>query len=147
MVDAATNLGMAEYLSGSLDAAASLAAASLQAARRVFYQRGIAYGLLGLAIIRGSTAGPDWSARLHGAAGQALAALGETPDPLEARLRDANQEKLRAEMGEAAFEAAYAAGRALPLEEAIQLALSKAGPSGESADGHAGHSLRGLDST
>jgi predicted ATPase/class 3 adenylate cyclase len=134
VVYATMNLGLAEYLSGSLEAAASLFAESLRTAQRVFLRPGIAYGLFGLAMIRGSKASPDRSARLHGAADQALEALGETLDSLEARLRAADQERLRVQMGEAAFEAAYAAGRAVTQKEAIQLALSGAGPAGDPAD-------------
>jgi hypothetical protein len=65
----------------------------------------------------GSGTDPVRSARLHGAADQALAALGETVDSLEARLRDADHERLRAAIGGAAFEAEHAAGRALTAEE------------------------------
>jgi len=65
--------------------------------------------LLGLAMT-GSGADPGWSARLHGAAAQALADLGQTLEPLEGRLADLDRRRRRAAMGAGAFQAEYAAG-------------------------------------
>jgi len=110
------NLGLAEYLNDSPGAAAALFAESFDLARSVQMNAGTAYALIGLAMA-GSGDDPVRSARLHGAADEALAALGETVESLEARLRDADRERLRAAMGEAAFAAEYAAGRATPFEE------------------------------
>ena len=71
-----------------------------------------------------AVAGPGWSARLHGAADQALADLGETIEPLEGRLAGRDRQRLRAAMGAEAFEAEYAAGRtaglAVVADEALQ---------------------------
>jgi len=117
------NLGLVEYLDGSMDTAASLFAESLDLARRWFIRANIGYGMLGLAMTRGGPAEADRSARLHGAADEALEALGESTAAVERQLRDADRERLRAAMGADAFEAGYAAGRALTTEEAIQLAL------------------------
>jgi predicted ATPase/class 3 adenylate cyclase len=130
MVYASLNLGIAEYLSGSPAAAASLFAESLQLARRLFLTEGMGYALLGLAMTRDSLEAADRSARLHGAADKALDALARTPQPLETQLRDADRERLRAAMGAQAFEASYAAGRALSIEEAIELALRGESPVG-----------------
>jgi len=110
------NLGLAEYLNDSPGAAAALFAESFDLARSVQMRAGTAYALIGLAMA-GSGSDPSRSARLHGAADEALAALGETLESLEARLRDADRERLRAAMGDAAFAAEYAAGRAMPFEE------------------------------
>ena len=110
------NLGLAEYLNDSPGAAAALFAESFDLARSVQMHAGTAYALIGLAMA-GSGDDPVRSARLHGAADEALAALGETLESLEARLRDADRERLRAAMGDAAFVAEYAAGRATPFEE------------------------------
>ena len=63
------------------------------------------------------------SARLHGAAEQALTVLGETIEPLESGLRDRDCGRLRSAMGAEAFEAEYAAGRALTFEQVLALAL------------------------
>jgi predicted ATPase len=109
------NLGLAEYLNDSPGAAAALFAESFDLARSVQMRAGTAYALIGLAMA--GSGDPVRSARLHGAADEALAALGETLESLEARLRDADRERLRAAMGDAAFAAEYAAGRAMPFEE------------------------------
>ena len=68
-------------------------------------------------------ADPGWSARLHGAADQALADLGQALYPLEARLADQDRQRLRAAIGDAAFEAGYAAGRTLDPARAADQAL------------------------
>jgi predicted ATPase/DNA-binding SARP family transcriptional activator len=119
------NLGLAEYLGGSPGAAEALFAESLDLARRMGMRSGTAYALLGLAMAGHGGADPGWSARLHGAAVEALADLGETIEPLEARLADLDRQRLRAAMGADAFETEYTAGRTLTPEQIVDLALSK----------------------
>ena len=116
------NLGLAEYLTGSPDAAEAYFAESLDLARRVQMKASTAYALIGLAMAGSGKAEMSRSARLHGAADEALAALGETVEPLEARLRDLDCQRLRSAMGAEAFEAEYAAGRTLTPEEILALA-------------------------
>ncbi len=117
------NLGLAEYLTGSPDAAEPYFAESLDLARRVRMKASTAYALIGLAMAGSGRAEMGRSARLHGAADEALAALGETVEPLEARLRDLDCQRLRSGMGAEAFEAEYAAGRILTSEEILALAF------------------------
>ena len=81
----------------------------------------MAYALIGLAMADG---GLGRSARLHGAAEQALADLGQTIAPLEGRLRELDGQRLRAAMGTEAFEAEYSAGQALTSEQVAGLALA-----------------------
>jgi DNA-binding CsgD family transcriptional regulator len=107
------NRGLAEYLGGSPGTAEALFAESLDLARRMGMKRHTAYALLGLALAGRGGADPGWSARLHGAADQALADLGHALQPLEARLADLDRQRLRAAMGDEAFDAEYAAGRTL----------------------------------
>ncbi len=107
------NLGLAEYLRGSPGAAEALFAESLDLTRRMGMKALMAYALIGLALTGHGGADPGWSARLHGAADQDLADLGRVLDPLEARLAGLDRQRLRAAMGVEAFEAEYAAGRAL----------------------------------
>ena len=113
------NLGLAEYLSGSPGAAEALFAESLDLTRRMGMKALMAYALIGLAMAGHDGADPGWSARLHGAADQALADLGRVLDPLEGRLADLDHQRLRAEMGDEAFEAEYAAGRALDMAHVL----------------------------
>ena len=107
------NLGLAEYLGGSPGAAEALFAESLDLARRMGMKAHMAYALLGLAMAGQGGADPGWSARVHGAADQALADLGLAVEPLEARLADLDRQRLRAAMGTEAFEAEYTAGHTL----------------------------------
>ena len=116
------NLGLAAYLSGSPSAAGDFFAESLDLARRVRMKASTAYALIGLAMAGGG-AEMGRSARLHGAADKALAALGETVEPLESGLRDLDCQRLRSAMGAGAFEAEHAAGRAMTSEEILALAL------------------------
>jgi predicted ATPase/DNA-binding CsgD family transcriptional regulator len=117
------NLGLAEYLSGSQDAAGALFCESLDLARRMGMKRSSAYALIGLALAGQGGADHGWSARLHGAAAQALADLGHALEPLENRLADLDRQRLRAAMGTEAFDAEYAAGRALDLATAAHQAM------------------------
>jgi non-specific serine/threonine protein kinase len=126
MVPQTFNLGLAEYLGGSPEAAGALFAESLDSARRAGLRTMIAYALLGLALARRSGADPGWSTRLHGAADQALADLGAALEPLEARLAGQDREELRVAMGDEAFEAEYAAGRALDVAQVLA-ALGRTG--------------------
>jgi predicted ATPase/class 3 adenylate cyclase/DNA-binding CsgD family transcriptional regulator len=111
----AFNLGLAEYLGGSPGAAEALFAESLDLAGRVGMKAVMAYALIGLAMADQGVTDPGRSARLHGAADQALADLGHALEPLEERLADQDRRRLRAAMGTKAFEAEYAAGRTLDL--------------------------------
>jgi predicted ATPase/DNA-binding CsgD family transcriptional regulator len=127
------NLGLAECLDGSPDAAEALFAESLDLARRMGMKTQMAYALIGLALAGRGGGGPGWSARLLGAARQALADLGHALEPLERRLADLDRERLRAAMGAEAFEAEYAAGRTLDLASAAHEAVQgkqapRAGP-------------------
>jgi len=121
----AFNFGLAEYLSGSLGAAEALFAESLELARRIGIGRHTAFALTGLAMAGHGGTDPVWSARLHGAADQALADMGHALEPLEQQLTDRDRQRLRAAMGTGAFETEYAAGRALTPEQRLALALSQ----------------------
>jgi predicted ATPase/DNA-binding CsgD family transcriptional regulator len=123
------NLGLADYLAGSPDAAEALFAESLALARRMGMKRQAAYALIGLALAARGT-GPDWPARLHGAADQAFADLGEAVEPLEGRLADLDRQRLRAEMGDEAFEAEYAVGGSLDSTHVLAALARRAGASG-----------------
>ena len=110
---AASNLGLVEYLCSSLGAAEALFTETLDVAMCTGVKRHIAYALIGLAIASRDRADPGWSARLHGAADQALEDQGHALEPLEARLADLDRQRLRTAMGAEAFEDEYAAGRTL----------------------------------
>jgi predicted ATPase/DNA-binding CsgD family transcriptional regulator len=113
------NLGLAEYLAGSSAAAEALFTESLDLAKRMGMRRHTAYALIGLALAGHGGADLGWSARLHGVADQALADLGHSLQPLEARLAGLDRQRLRAAMGAGAFDAEYAAGRTLDLAQVV----------------------------
>jgi DNA-binding CsgD family transcriptional regulator len=134
------NLGLAEYLAGSPGAAESLFAESLDPAMRMGMKRNTAYALIGLALTSHRGDGPGWSARLHGAAGQALADQGHALAPLEARLADLDRQRLRAAMGDEAFEDEYAVGRALDPAQVLTVlgrTNAAAGPARAAVSGEA----------
>jgi DNA-binding CsgD family transcriptional regulator len=89
----------------------------------------MAYSLIGLAQAGRGGGDPGWSARLHGAADQALANLGHALEPLEARLADLDRRRLRAALGDAAFDDdEYAAGRTLdPAQVLAAIGVKDAG--------------------
>ena len=125
VIYAAFNLGLAEHLGGSSGAAGALFAESLDLARRTGRKGAMAYALLGLALAGRSEADPDWSARLHGVADQALTDMGRVLEPLEARLAALDRQRLRAAMGAEAFEAEYAGGRTLDMAHVADDALQR----------------------
>jgi DNA-binding CsgD family transcriptional regulator len=129
------NLGLAEYLAGSPGAAEALFAESLGLARRMGLKLNMAYALLGLAMAGRGGADPSWSARVHGAADQAMADLGHAFEPFEGGLADRDRQRLRGAMGEA-FDAEYAAGRSLDPAEVLAEAGRKDSPAvlGRAAD-------------
>jgi DNA-binding CsgD family transcriptional regulator len=86
----------------------------------------MAYALFGLALAGRGGIDLGWSARMHGAADRALADLGHALPPLEARLADLDRKRLSAAMGTEAFDAEYAAGRALDLARVLTLATDLA---------------------
>jgi len=117
------NLGLAEYLGGSTAAAGELFAESLDLTRRMGIKALNAYALLGAALVGHDRADPAWSARLHGAADQALADLGRVLEPLEAQLAALDRQRLRTAMGDEAFDAEYAEGRTIDLARAAHQAM------------------------
>ena len=134
------NLGLAEYMASSRETAVALFADSLDVARRTGRTTSMTgYVLLGLAMAAPDKADPGSSARLHGASDQALSDVGESLEPLEARLAAQDRERLRAAMGDEAFEAEYAAGRVLDDAQVLAaLALRASAAAGQPQEAAAG---------
>ena len=84
--------------------------------------------LLGLALAAGADGDPAVAATLHGVADEHYEQAGRAFEALEAGLRDRDHAQLRATLGDAAFEAAYARGRTLSQADAIALATAAAEP-------------------
>jgi hypothetical protein len=90
---------------------------SLDIARRDGDQLMVAYSHLGLALVASRAGDAQTAAALHGAADAAHDKLGTQFDTLESRLRDTDLTRLRATLGDTAFDIAYNAGHApeIPL--------------------------------
>jgi predicted ATPase/class 3 adenylate cyclase len=124
LLSSTLNLGVLEYLEGNAARARSSFTESLATARRHRDQTAVGYSLFGLALTETALGDHSRSARLHGAGAAGLERLGHVCQGIEAELRDVDHRRLRAIMGDEAFEQAYQQGRRMPLPEAIALAQS-----------------------
>jgi serine/threonine-protein kinase PknK len=82
--------------------------------------------LAGLAAMVGLLGQPERAARLSGAAAALLAAAGVAMEPLDRLACERHQAAVRADLGEAAFAAAWEAGQGLSWEQALAEATSAA---------------------
>ncbi len=109
------NLGFASYLGGDDDTARTMFDETLRIAGAGEYAM-IAYAQLGFALLATRAGNAAEAARLHGEADGIHAQLGTHWQDLEAPLRDADVARVRAMLGDVAFQAAYDAGRARAFE-------------------------------
>jgi predicted ATPase/DNA-binding SARP family transcriptional activator/Flp pilus assembly protein TadD len=86
---------------------------------------GILRSLEDLALLNALDGAPERAARLSGAASVLRESLGELLDPDQEREVERTHVLARASLGDGAFTMAWARGRALPLPEAIALALTR----------------------
>jgi tetratricopeptide (TPR) repeat protein len=108
-------------------AARSTFEAALRISRRTGQRMGIAYASLGLACLAAELG--DWhrAAVLHGVAHAWMDRIGEPwPEP-EARYRPDSLGQVRSHLGDDQLEPAYAQGMALSPDDAVDLALGRAG--------------------
>jgi predicted ATPase/class 3 adenylate cyclase len=124
---AAANLGWAQREQGNPLQARSSFEASLRIGRRSGEQPVIATAILGLGCLAADLGDWDRSALLHGVAQAFLDRSGEPWQDLEAKYRQPNLARVRAHLGDELFDRAYAEGMALSVEEALRMALGKAG--------------------
>jgi hypothetical protein len=119
IVDCSFNLGLGHLHRDEPDTARRWFLESLTLAGSVGDVAGEGFALLGL-----SSADPDprRATRLLGASDALLSENDARFQMLEARLRTATVERLRAQLGAAAFETAYADGRQLLRRAALELA-------------------------
>jgi predicted ATPase/class 3 adenylate cyclase len=127
------NLGFAYLLNGDAASARRLLVGVLDRARATSEPTWVHCALLGLALAAGADADPAVAATLHGAADHQYEQAGQAFDAKESKMRASDHVRLREALGEAAFEAAYARGRALGQADAIALATTAAGPDPETA--------------
>jgi predicted ATPase/class 3 adenylate cyclase len=122
-----TNLAWVLRQEGDLPSARSKFTAGLKASRRNGNRSGLAFSSLGLACLTADAG--DWyqAGQLHGVAQALLDRTGEYWQEPETRYRDDSIGKVRSALGEEQFERAYARGKALSLDQALDLALRTAG--------------------
>ncbi len=122
------NLGFAYLMNSEAASARRLLVGVLDRARASGEMTWVHGAVLGLALTAGADADPAVAATLHGAADHQYEQAGQAFDAKESKLRRRDQARLRGALGEAAFETAYARGRALSQAEAIALAVGTAQP-------------------
>ena len=97
---------------------------SLEVRRAPHDKPGFAECFEGLAIVAAALEQPERAARLFGAAEQLREATGHPVELVDRAPRERTVLLVCAALGEAGFAAVWAEGRALPLEEAVALALA-----------------------
>jgi len=108
--------------------ARSLLETALRTSQRTSERLGIAYGILGLALVAADTQHWQLSAELHGAAQAAIDRKGQPWQEIEARYREESLQRVRAALTTDEFDRAYANGMALSPDAAISLALRQQAP-------------------
>ena len=118
------NMGFVELIDGDPSRARRHFFDSLDTARITGLRPHVRGSLLGLALAAGADGDPAVAATLHGVADKHFEEGGRGFAAIEVGLRDRDHAQLRARLGDAAFEAAYARGRTLGQADAIALAAS-----------------------
>ncbi|MGD0066125.1 MAG: tetratricopeptide repeat protein [Streptosporangiaceae bacterium] len=122
------DLGFADLIDGDPGSARRCFLGSLETDRITGVTAYVHGGLLGLALAAGADGDPAVAATLHGAADAHYERAGRPFEAPEAGLRDGDHARLRATLGDGAFEAAYTRGRTLSRADAIALATAAAEP-------------------
>jgi predicted ATPase/class 3 adenylate cyclase len=114
------NLGWVRRAEGDLDGAQAMFEMSLRMSRRSGQQFSMACALLGLACLAADRTQGDRAAGLHGLAQGFCDRSGRPWEELTARYQQASQAMLRNQLGQERFDRAYAAGLALPADQALR---------------------------
>jgi tetratricopeptide (TPR) repeat protein len=117
-------LGTVAHEQGDDARAAARFAESLVICQEINQQSGAAQCLDGLAAVAHSRGEPERAARLLGAAAALRDAIGLIPSPAERADHERTLAAVRAAMDPEAFVAAWGAGRAMPLRQAVDEALA-----------------------
>jgi predicted ATPase/class 3 adenylate cyclase len=117
------NLGRIDLRTGRLAAAAELFRECLESARELAYPELIAYCLQDSSEVAAADDDPDRAARLLGAADALFDELGVIRLGDEVESREETARALEERLGEQAFEAARAEGRALSLDDTVADAI------------------------
>jgi predicted ATPase/class 3 adenylate cyclase/DNA-binding CsgD family transcriptional regulator len=119
------NLGLVDLVNANPGNARRLFLRSLDTARITGIKSAyVQAALLGLALAVGADGDPAVAANLHGFADEQYHQVRRVFEATEGGLRDRDHARLRARLGDAAFEAAYGHGRTLSQADAIALATA-----------------------
>jgi non-specific serine/threonine protein kinase len=118
-------LGIVAEDQGGHGGARALLEESLAIFRARGHKRGVVADLEGLAAVTVAQGEPERAARLFGAGEGLRGAMGVPLHPADRAEHDRSVAAVRAALGEAAFAAAWAAGRAMTLEQAVDFAREK----------------------
>jgi predicted ATPase/DNA-binding CsgD family transcriptional regulator len=118
------DLGDVSHALGDDAAARGLYAQSLAVWQELGDERGIAQGLEGVAILAAATSRPEQAVRLLGAAHAMRERITEPSSPSRRASLERLLDAARAALGEAAYTRAWAAGRAMPPDQAVAEALA-----------------------
>jgi tetratricopeptide (TPR) repeat protein len=118
------NLGYVACSQGDYRHAATLIGECLPLCQKPGDKRGISYCLALLARVTGDTGQPERAARLFGAAEALREAIHVRLEYVDRIEEDRNIDAVRTQLDEAAFAAAWAEGRAMTLEQAVDYALA-----------------------
>jgi len=121
------NLGDVLRAERDLDGARSAYEAALRIGRRNGDNWHMAYATLGLACLAGDAGDWDRAAALHGVAQAFQDRTGNSWQEFSARDRRDSLDQARARLGDEQLERAYGQGMTLSLDEALDVALRKAG--------------------
>ena len=119
---ALNNLGLATLMLGDVPRARALLRDALIAAREIGLVEGFIVGFVGLGAAH-ARENPDRATRLIGRADKLCEETGSDLDNIEGHVRAETKDGLLARLGEEAYAVAYTEGHALPLEDALVLAL------------------------
>ncbi len=119
--------GAVAYTQGDLDRATDLYQESLVVFGEMAAQWDCAACLEGLAAVAGAQGNAARAVRLWSAAGAIREAIGAPLPPVDRPHQETALAGLRAALGATTFEATWAEGRAMPLEQAIAYALNETG--------------------
>ena len=122
------NLGRVSLLQRREEAAGERFEEALEAARGLGYREMIAYALKGIGEVLAARGEAEPAARLLGASDRLFAELGAHMEATEQVTYDGTVEYLKRMLGAEAYVGAHVAGEALPLEEALALAVTRDRP-------------------
>lgn len=125
MAHAFHSLGLVAWHRGEYDVARVHLEASLRLRQELGDPQGTAACLAGLGGVAGVAARPEKAVRLFGATAALLEATGAHLEAIERAIYERSVAAARAVLGATRFAEAWAAGRAIPLEQAIAFALSE----------------------